>query len=267
MRKIGISLCAVAVAMGTIAYFVSSIGCAPSDSSKLLPLESKVNIFFLELLERKGNIFFPEHYEHIILSGTTVDSYGSGRYSLDTKLDITNKKIICNIYGVRAFDGLAPSMICPAGFSKDLHDISGNFDLFIRYSNNEDSYKLSITKEEINIIPLATSFTQVENQLLLRIPDNIIWIECSNSYGDGNRESLCSQFHSDLVSLGATKVNLREGYYAHNKNLYYQYKDKFYKYLGKIDQLKLLANKFNNYRYLNIVIRTWQGDYFSNNGG
>ncbi len=249
-------------------FFESS--CLPNR----LPLESNINFRIIEMLPKSYDVSIGRNRDwegpHLILTLSTEANYPSGGYILDVSSYRLGRNITANIHGILKPRGPAIQMILPAGCNRyDLGEITGNFDLVIQYGMKRDRYKLSITDDEIKIAPISATFTQTKNQLLLRIPDNLIWVDCTKLWIKEYEtyESLCPRVHNDLISLGSTPFSPKEGTYTFRDDFTTAYKDNFYKYFGDINQLESLANSYNDCRYMSIDIWTWQGHYFSNRVG
>src|SRR3989338_6926689 len=98
---------------------------------------------------------------HISLNLATEKIYGCYNFQLNSNVKIQGNIIIVEIKNV-----FKPEMcleaLGPAKFSKNLGKIEGDYQLTMKYKDEEDKYNLKITKEDIKINLISSSFTILE---------------------------------------------------------------------------------------------------------
>ena len=195
----------------------------------------------------------------ILLRLYTVRGYTCYDYKINADVEIQEDVILVNIKGISSSKSSSksslietcPTISAPAHFSKNLGgEIEGNYLVIIRYEDKEDKYNLSITKEEIRVKTISSSFTVLRNKdVLKRFPLGTIKVSCSKK-ADDPHESLCDQFYKDLESLGATKSNKE---YAKQLSRTHSV---LYDYSGNLTALKNLVDKYSQYDYMIIKVYT-----------
>ena len=216
-------------------------------------LPGNITLSVSEELSDKGTQIYLKLY--------TVKIYPCTGYRLNADFKIQGNTILVDIKGISSPEGglgyTVPTVSKRARFSKDISKIEGNYLLIIRNGTREDKYNLSITKEEVRIDTISSSFTHLSRSRnrVLRFPLGSIKVRCDKR-ADDPHESLCDQFYKDLESIGATKSNKE---YAKQLSRTHSV---LYDYSGNLTALKNLVDKYSRYDYMSIEVWTPRGGVF-----
>ncbi len=208
---------------------------------------------------------------NLLLKTDTI--YGCYNFEIIANTQRSGDRIVVDINGIDRQGGYCEAAMGPARYEVNLGDLNGTIDLVLKYEGEEDLYKMEVSDETFEIIPLASGFTHFEHPLsLLRIPKNVIWVECSHYDRIGCEEnneyiSVCSEFFNDLEKFGAVPFKLKNGTYTFKSDLPNK---KSFKYTGNITKLENLVKKYSKNTKREIVnkgctlleVRTWRGDWF-----
>ncbi|MEA2074155.1 MAG: hypothetical protein U9O85_00200 [Euryarchaeota archaeon] len=238
---------------------------APKVTDLYAELEGDIKLLILERRTEEK-----EGY-HIFLNLATERIYGNCDHQLNSDVKIQGDTIIVEVKNVHLCGHSEAEG--PATFSEDLDRIEGDYQLILRHKSKEDKYNLKITKDKIEINPIISTFT-VFNQpnILFRVPENVIWIDCGHYDRVGCEENqeyikICDQFFKEPLISNLQPFESEEGEYAlkgFNKG------HKHFKFFGNISDLQELVESYAIYsfrtkdkeRCLLLAIRTWKGDFF-----
>jgi len=244
------------------------------------PPPGKENTYEIPLIELEGDIKFSisERFTeekdgaHIFLNLATERIYGCCDHQLNSDVKIQGDTIIVEVKNVHKC-GHAEGR-GPATFSEDLGKIEGDYQLILKHKTKEDKYNLKITKDKIEINPLILTFTVFnQSNILFRVPENVIWIDCGHYDRVGCEENqeyiiICDRFFKEPLISNLQPFEPEEGEYAVK---WFNKEHKHFKFFGNISDLRELVESYAIYtsrdindkeRCLLLSIRTWRGDFF-----
>ena len=210
---------------------------------------------------------------HIFLNLATERIYPCCNFQINSDVKIQGNTIIVEVKNIFV-PRIGEAAEGPAKYSKDLGKIEGDYQLILRHKTKEDKYNLKITKDKIEINPIIPTFTVFnQSNILFRVPENVIWIDCEHYDRVGCKENqeyikICDQFFKEPLISNLQPFEPEEGEYAVK---WFNKGHKHFKFFGNISDLRELVESYAIYtsrdisdkeRCLLLSIRTWKGDFF-----
>lgn len=257
-------------------FYAFITSCEKSDNSII---ENYAQYIGNSSVSTDFNFYSEEIYENsnvantsvLILNFATTTSFPCINYGISTSSFFENNELIMR------FDSIAKSDLCltaigPASAYIDLPESTER--LVMLNGNSIDLYEINITREKVEINPVASNFTHLKYQTIFRYPENTFVYECSMDKSETTIYNDFLKILSDSLTVtaynfsGKGRIPYAEDYTENNRKSltkYFQYEnEKEFEKAGQLLEVFVKKKSINENTTAYISLTSWKnGKYLS----